>query len=430
MSSFVDVDDDLESSSLVELLDDVETFVRRFVALPSAPSSAIALWVAHTHVVDAAEVTPYIAVTSPERRSGKTRLLEVLELLIPRPLRAGNISDAGLFRTISEERVTLLLDEADAIFAAKGDREDLRALYNMGYRRGSYVVRCEIQGRAVKTARYESFGPKVLAAIGTLPETIADRSIPVRLQRKHQGERVERFRLRDVRPEGEGLRDGLAAFFADSELVADLAKARPHLPDELNDRAQDGWEPLLAIADLAGEHWPDLARAAAVDLHTEETDSDSVGTLLLRHMRDVFRDDGYPDEIASATVVSRLVEIEQGPWAGWWANDVEAGRPRGPASKLARLLRPYGVEPRKVGPRESRQQGYRRADLEPVWARYTDVRPVLPFSGENNGHTDTRRSDSLFDAPGNESNTASDQPVSVCPSETQDKGKTPVTVTE
>lgn len=396
-----------------DLLNDVEAFVRRYVVLTSAQSCALALWVAHAHVIVASECTPYLAVTSPERRSGKTRLLEVLELLVPRPLRAANLSEAALFRTIAEERVTLLLDEADAVFNARGEREDLRGLVNAGYRRGAVVLRCEVQGKRVTTQRYDAFGAKVIAAIGQLPETISDRSIPIRLQRKHRGETVERFRLRCARPEGEALRDRLAAWADDPVLLDVLEQARPGLPDELDDRAQDGWEPLLAIADLAGGHWPELARAAAVDLHTDQMDAESVGTLLLRHLRAVFNDAGDPDDLTSARVLERLVEIEQGPWAAWWANDVEMGRTRGPASKLARLLKPYGIESRMIGPRDSRHRGYRRADLEPAWARYTSTSPVYV---PENVHTHNPRSDPLFDTQDETPNTPADQGVDMCTS--------------
>ncbi|MGH2760454.1 MAG: DUF3631 domain-containing protein [Actinomycetota bacterium] len=344
-----------EPAHLRDLLSEVEAFIRRFVVLTSAQSTALALWVVHTHVVDASEATPYIAVTSPERRSGKTRLLEVLELLVPRPLRVANVSEAALFRTIADERATLLLDEGDAIFNAKNDHEDLRALINSGYRRGAVVLRCEVQGKKITPCRYDAYGPKVIAAIGRLPDTIADRSIPIRLQRKHRGEPIERFRLRLVRPQGEALSDQLAGITDDVELVEELQLAQPSLPDELDDRAQDGWEPLLAIAELAAGHWPALARAAAVDLHAEEIDADSAGTLLLRHIKSVFEEGGDPDAMTSADILERLVEIEQGPWAAWWSRDVEASRFRGPASKLARLLKPYGIEPRRVGPRDARQ---------------------------------------------------------------------------
>ena len=404
--------DESPPSSLPEQLAAVEAFIRRFVVLTSAQSAALALWVAHTHVVEASEATPYIAVTSAERRSGKTRLLEVLELLVPRPLRVANVSEAALFRAVAEQRSTLLLDEGDAVFNAKKEHEDLRALINAGYRRGSVTLRCEVQGRTVTTRPYDAFGPKVIAGIGQLPDTIADRSIPIRLQRKHRGEVVERFRLRLIRPQGEALREDLAAHAADEELLAALQLAQPALPDELDDRAQDGWEPLLAIADIAGDQWPSRARAAAVELHGVEGDTDSVGTLLLRHLKAAFEDAGAPLEMTSAEILQRLIDREDGPWPAWWGRDVESNRYGGPASRVARLLKPFAVEPRRVGARESRQRGYRRSDLEPVWARYIQE-PSPLFHAD--GHTDTARSPDDSEPLQLQPGTSSDLVVSVCP---------------
>lgn len=418
-----DAPPDRTPTSLPELVERVESFIRRFVVLTSAQSTAVALWVAHTHLAEAAEATPYIAVTSPERQSGKSRVLEVLDCLVPHPLRAASVSEAALFRIIAEEGSTILLDEVDAIFIKRNDREDLRALLNAGYRRGAHIVRCEIVGKTITPRRFDGFCPKALAGIGQLPDTVADRSIPIRLQRKHRGERIERFNQKRMRPHGEAIRDELALATDDPELIERLQIALPDLPEELDDRAQDGWEPLLAIADLLGGEWPARARAAAVELHTDGAPTESAGILLLRHLSTIFEELTSRDEIPSSDLLDRLVEIEQGPWPAWWGKDVEAGRHRGPASKLARLLKPYGVEPKKVGPRESRQQGYRRADLEPVWARYTDAPGVsAPRFPGSDGHTDNTRSARVTEAEPDGAKQVAHQDVSVCPPEDGERG--------
>jgi len=104
------------------VLDDVRSFVRRFVVLDDAQADTVALWIAHPHVFDAFGVTPYLAITSAEKRSGKTRLLEVLELVVREPLPTANISDAALFRVIADRLPSVLLDEIDAIFKTSGNR--------------------------------------------------------------------------------------------------------------------------------------------------------------------------------------------------------------------------------------------------------------------------------------------------------------------
>src|SRR5215204_2550337 len=167
------------------ILEDLRVFIRRFVVLTDAQADAVTLWVAHTHPIEAFSCTPYLAITSGEKRSGKTRLLEVLELVVREPLQTANISDAALFRVVGhpEKSPTLLLDEVDAIFKSR-EREELRGLLNAGYRRGAVVHRMGgANNRTLET--FPVFGPKAFAGIGNcLPDTISDRAIPIRLQRR------------------------------------------------------------------------------------------------------------------------------------------------------------------------------------------------------------------------------------------------------
>jgi hypothetical protein len=271
------------------ILDDVVAFIRRFVVMDEAQADAVALWVAHTHAADAAESTPYLAVTSAEKRSGKTRLREVLELLVHNALPASNISDAALFRAVDKLSPTLLLDEADAVFKAR-EREDLRGMLNAGYRRGAVAYR---MGGANKTKLedFPVFCPKAFFGIGDfLPDTLVDRAIPIRLQRRTREEQVERFRRRDAEPRGHSLRDGLADWLEPQ--TEELQRVRPHLPDELDDRAEDSWEPLFAIADLAGRDWPDRARLAALALFNPDQREDD--SMTARLLADIYRADDEP----------------------------------------------------------------------------------------------------------------------------------------
>src|SRR5688500_4179534 len=96
-------------------LDSLVLYVRRFMAMPPAQVHAVVLWAAHTHVFQAFETTPFLAVTSPQKRCGKSRLLDVLELVVACPWRTVMPSEAVLFRKINAQRPTLMLDETDAI---------------------------------------------------------------------------------------------------------------------------------------------------------------------------------------------------------------------------------------------------------------------------------------------------------------------------
>ena len=238
-------------------LDSVHSFIARFVAFPS-PHAAVActLWAAHAHAMQAWESTPRLAFLSPEPGSGKSRALEIIELLVPRPAMAVNMSPAALFRIIAGEEglPTILFDEIDTVFGPKArDNEDLRGLLNAGYRRGAKTYRCAMHGRKVELECFEAFCAVALAGLGNLPDTILTRSVIVRMRRRAPGERVEPYRRREHAPQGSVLRELLGEWVAG--YIERLKEARPAMPDGIEDRPADVWEPLLAIADAAGGEW-------------------------------------------------------------------------------------------------------------------------------------------------------------------------------
>jgi hypothetical protein len=323
-------------------------------------------------------------VTSAEKRSGKSRLLEVLHELAAGALATANISDAALFRAVAEHKPSLLFDEVDAIFGPKArDREDLRGMLNAGHRRGQKVYRCG-GPKMTELQEFEVFCPKVLAGIGELPDTIADRSIPIRLQRKAPGEQVARVRQRELAAEATPLRERVAAW---ARCHADaLQAARPDLPSELDDRAQDGAEPLLAIADLAGGRWPHRARSALVVLCAgrQAPDDDSVGVRLLADIRVAF-DAGKTDRLPTDRLLDRLAADDEAPWATWKGSGLT---PR----SLATLLKRYAIRSRTIRlADDSTPKGYLREQFEDVFGRYL---PAKPGSIRHNATTPMNTEDS------------------------------------
>jgi Protein of unknown function (DUF3631) len=360
------------------LLDDVVRFVRRFVVLSDHQADAVALWISHTHAMDAADATPYLTITSPEKRCGKSRLLlDVFPPLIHEPLPTANISDAALFRAIEKNKPTLLLDEIDAVFGSKArEREELRGLLNAGYRRGLKAHR--MGGTNARTLEaFEVFCPKAFAGIGeSLPDTITDRAITIRLQRRLPEEAIERFRQRLVAPEAEELRDRLADWLEPQ--LAELRSAWPNLPDELDDRAQDVWEPLLAIAELAGGEWPERARRAAVALSGPEAKADaeeSKTALLLRDIYTVF-DNGAGDRLRTTELIEQLSAIEESPWGDWF------GKPITPQT-LSKLLRPHRIRTLPIWVEGATVRGYKREQFEEAFHRVLGVRCVRDVRSES-----------------------------------------------
>jgi hypothetical protein len=350
-----------------DLLDSVAVFLRRYVVLTDEQADAVALFVAHTHTFDAAEATGYLAITSAEKRSGKTRLLEVLEMLFCRPWLTGRVTAAVLVRKIDKLCPTLLLDETDAAFKGPEEsREALRGTLNSGYRRGGRTSLCVGTGASITFRDFQTFCPKAIAGIGQLPDTGADRSIPIRLKRRASHERVERFRRRDVDAEARPIRENLVQVGVDA--IETLRDARPELPGELDDRAADCWEPLFAIADLAGGDWPARARRAARTLSSHGREDDSLGVKLLGDIYDVFERLAQT-RISKRQIVAELLALDEAPWG-----DLR-GRPLD-GRQLGRLLRPFRISSRTVRiPGADTVNGFQREQFEDAWRRYLRWQP-------------------------------------------------------
>jgi hypothetical protein len=389
--------DGVETAALVT---QVERYAGRYLVLPGeAEATALALWTLHTHALDGAHATPYLLILSPEKRSGKTRVQEVLELLAARPWRVTGASEAAIFRKIALQRPTLLLDEIDAIFAGFSERtEPLRAILNAGNRPGASVARC-VGDKGDQVRDFPIFCPKALAGIDKgdrIPDTIRDRAISIAMRRKTGAEPVERFRFREAEAAAGPLRDRLCAW---GQVVAErLLEAEPAQPPQLDDRAAEAWEPLLAIADMAGGVWPARAREAAITLSApDKREEQSLGTTLLVAIRAAFGDE---DRVTTADLLARVNADDELPFGGWRDGKGLDGR------ILAKLLRPYWVRPvapggpgERLGPRTiklrdgSTAKGYLREWFVDAWERWTPSRstdalpasPASPVTGRLTG---------------------------------------------
>jgi hypothetical protein len=364
-------------SDSISLLSDLSDFIRRFVALTRAQSDACALWVAHTHTIEATDFTPYLNINSPLPRSGKTTLLQLLKLLVANPWCTGRVTAAVLVRKTDKEHPSLLLDESDAAFQANREyAEALRGVLNTGYERdGTYSMCVQVKNDWVPKD-FSTFCPKAIAGIGSLPDTVEDRSIPIRLKRKLPNQGCECFRKRKVRPEAEALRDRTAKW-ARGNMNA-LTDSEPQMPSKLNDRQQDVCEPLIAIADIAGYEWPERARQALIELlAVQATGEDSHGVRLLVDIHSCFEAQGT-ERLRSSELLDKLRGIEESPWADYWR-----GLPLS-VSELARLLRPFEIRPRDLRFPDGVRKGYVRADFEDAWTRYCTF-PDL--EGQQGQHT-------------------------------------------
>jgi len=341
-----------------ELLDLVHAAIKDYVVMPDAGLIATTLWCVFAHAHDAFQISPLLAAVSPEKRCGKTTLMDAVSMLTPRALLLSNTTTAALFRIVEEHRPTMLLDEFETY--SKGN-EELRGVVNSGHRRRSALLpRVEGDGHEVKF--FSTWAPKMLAQIGTLQGTIEDRAVVIRMKRKAPGEKAREFRADHAAREMEPICRRAARWAADH--MERLRAADPEVPAGItSDRAKDNWRPLLAIAELAGPSWAEKARGAAATLCSVEADSESLGVVLLEDIRDLFTDRSL-NRIESKTLAEALADREDRPWSEW----------RGPkgftSTALAKLLKRYRVRPRKIRFAAGTFQGYELEWFRDAFSRY------------------------------------------------------------
>ena len=359
LAAFAALDGTLTGAQTLDL---AHATLTRYVVFPCPEAAdAATLYAAATHAMPELEFAARLVLKSPAKRCGKSRLLDVLGSLVAVPLLTANISAAALVRSIGKDSPpTLLLDEADATFskALKGDEkaEHLRGILNAGFGRDRPYIRWDITIR--DTEPCETFAMAVLAGIGDLPDTIEDRAVIITMRRKTSAEPVAKFRIRRDKPMVEKVRDQLGTWVR--TVASQAGEAEPVMPDGLDDRAEDVWEALLAIADLAGGSWPVRARKAAEALAAGRTADTTLGERLLADLRAVF---GTEDRMHTEAILAALHKMAESPWADWY------GHPLNPRD-LAGLLKPWGVSSKDVKVGGVTKKGYQREQLHEPWTRF------------------------------------------------------------
>jgi putative DNA primase/helicase len=338
-----------------DLLAGIRSMFTQHLVVSSHEAVAISLWTVLTYFTDNVDILPLLLFTSPEKRCGKTLALEISQNLVRRPLMASNISAAATFRVIDKYHPTLLIDEADTFL---GQKDELRGVINSGHRRSSaFVIRCE--GDDSEPREFSTWCPKAIALIGRMADTLEDRAIAIKLRRKSPQERVARFQLHKMGKDLDILRRCIVRFANDN---AEAVKhSDPIVPNQLNDRAQDNWRPLLAIADIAGGEWPELARAAALQISGADQFDESVKVMLLQDIHAIFQNQ-QAGHVASAILCQALGE--ERPWPEW--KNGKRITPR----QLAQLLKPFDIQPKQTRVDSSNIRAYHLEDFRDALSRY------------------------------------------------------------
>ena len=369
------------------LLGELHDWLVSYVAFTSPHHAvAVTLWIAHTHLADRFDSTGRLVLLSPEPECGKTRVLELAEPACAGAEFLNDASPAYMFRRIGAGTVTILLDECDAIWRrGKADEsaEAVRSIVNAGHRKGAAVGRVEMTSSGAELKRFEVYAPAALAAKGDpLPDTVMSRAVVIHMRRRPPGTQLRRYRQRVTRREGEELHDKLKAWAA--SVAGKVGDPWPDLPDGVDDRPADVWEPLVVVADLAGGDWPELSRDACTALISgARDDAQGTGTQLLDDIRATWPKAVPPLSGTSGTsgtclashvphvphvphrgtgaLLRALHALDESPWGDW------DGHPMNPRD-LAKLLRLYGIKATKIRISEKQTvRGYRCEDFDDAW---------------------------------------------------------------
>jgi len=344
------------------LLDNIEGYISKHAILPDGASTAIALWCLATYNINYFRIFPKLLISSPEKRCGKSTVLDLIEIFSYKSLMTSNMSPASIYRVIEIDQPTLIIDEADT-FVATGNSE-MTGIINSGHGKSrAFVIRCA--AKTFDPMRFSTWSPMVLAAIGDLPNTIMDRSVVIMLRRKTSLETVARMPP-DLVEKSVAERGKFLKWSLDN---ADLIKGTLVEPPDLgNDRAVDNWLPLFTIANQVSDRYLKKCEASYKLLNAAHLEPD-ISTLLLTDIREIFNSHNI-NKITSVDLVSNLITPKDKPWC-----EIRHGRPMSQIG-LANMLKKYGIRPKTVRHNGSTShRGYELKQFQDTFDRYLPSTP-------------------------------------------------------
>lgn len=359
------------------MLNEISDLIRRYVICDASVVDAATLWIIFTWLIDTVDVAPMALITSPDKRCGKTQMLNLFEHLCRHPLSASSITTSALYRCIEKWKPTLLIDEADTFLKSN---DQLRGVLNSGHTREKAFVIVNVRtGDDFEPQQFNTWGAKAIASIGVggISDTLIDRSIALKLRRKLNSETVERLRHQNT-DDFKLIKRKIMRWVNDNH--DQIKSSRPEPLQSLNDRAQDNWEPLFAIAAVVGGDWLMRAQLAAeASSKSMEKEVESTSIDLLIDIKNIFENNGIEKYIWTKDLIKMLSENDDMPWGSW--NKSGAMKPH----QLAKMLREFdiksinirggGVQTAKV------QKGYEYESFKDAFARY------VPPTSNNNATT-------------------------------------------
>jgi Protein of unknown function (DUF3631) len=334
-----------------ELLAALTAGLRRHVFMPDRGAAELsALWVVHAHSYAAAETSPLLAISAPTIQCGKTTMLRVLTEITPAPLLVTDMTAPGLYRNLTDQTPTLLIDDGDILLR---NNRRLQVIINSGHcRSGAGVLRAD--------GLFDVRCPKAIALMGELPAASRDRALRVYLKRKRASETVTPLNATATASLQE-LRARAARWSA--QHCDALAAADPVMPDNVINRTADNFRAILAIADIVGGPLPELIRALAVEAMTA-LDPDEMSLIaLLREIRGIIAWLAPTTDRISTRHLLDLLHLAD-PW-----DEYNRGGPLRDR-QLAQMLHPFGIKPQPIRFEDGLHRGYYLAALTDACERY------------------------------------------------------------
>ncbi len=333
-------------------------------------ADAVTLWIMGSWLMDRWALFPKCLITSPEKRCGKSTLLEAIEAFAFKPIYAAQVSPASLFRMIEAVKPTVMMDEADQTLK---NNDDLIGLINAGHRkRQANVIRVQEVNGGFIPVMFSVWSPQVIAGIGRIKDTLEDRSIRIELRRRLPAEYVEKMPA-DLFERHSVTRQKIARWASDFPQAHIEADA---MPENLgNDRAQDNWEPLCKVALNIGGEWPERTDRAYRLIEQRHADDDlPIPVQLVCDIWSLFEPRPYTKHIPTSSIVEDLNAMEDRPW-----REINHGRALTQSTMMRRLSK-FGIKSIAMTPENGggKLKCIRRRDVEESFDRYGNPKYDLP----------------------------------------------------
>lgn len=356
------------STAAKGLISEVQAYLERYVTF-SDPMYALAaaLWAVGTYFWQHLDVFPYLVITADTKRSGKTRLMEVLEFVCANPRRMNGMTGPTVYRALAgDNRPSMFTDESESLSAEVANL--LRIVLNGGHRKGATIPRT-VKNEIVD---YPCYNPKCFVLIGDVNDTLRDRSVVVRMRQVNNPAKVrERFVYDLTKAEGNAI--GAKVRELEQNVAAELKQVyQEHgpLPYLTSDRDEEAWLSLLSICEVVEPARVKELPRIAVDLSTEKTapkreysellavaekDAQQVeyGIRLLQDLRVVI--DGKKSAF-TRDLLPALLAMELSPWRKIGGSGLDE-------NKLAAMLETFDVRPTTVRQGKTVAKGYKKEDV-------------------------------------------------------------------